>query len=169
MIFRCYSDFWRFFFWGETTSSCKRQLNSGGGASVFFFLAGPPSFEKFGTIVSAFLSSSWHFFTHFLELSFLCSFFEFVWLHSFLKIYFFRCLRSSGLFVSDCCCGLVTFFLLYVCVFSPPQTHLSLGVFFLFLKAPGFPVGFLFLLSGCLTSIDISSSCSFGLWLLSLS
>ncbi len=78
-------------------------------------------------------------------------------------LFFFRCLRSSGLFVSDCCCGLVTFFLLYVCVFSPPQTHLSLFVFFLFLKAPGFPVGFLFLLWGCLTSIDISTSCSFGL------
>lgn len=78
--------------------------------------------------------------------------------------FFFRCLRSSGLFVSDCCCGLATFFLLYVCVFSPPQTHLSLCVFFLFLKAPGFPVGFLFLLSGCLTSIDISTtSCTFGL------
>jgi hypothetical protein len=58
VIFRCYSDFWRFFFWGETTSSCKRQLNSGGGASVFFFLAGPPSFEKFGTIFSGHFSFS---------------------------------------------------------------------------------------------------------------
>lgn len=168
MIFRCYSDFWRFFFWGgEVPVVASASWTLEDEHLRFIFLAGAPSFEKFGTIVSAFLSSSWHFFTHFLELSFLCSFFEFVWLHSFFFLFFFRRLRSSGLFVSDCCCGLVTFFLFYVCVFSPPQTHLSLCVFFLFLKAPGFPVGFLFLLSGCLTSVDISTSCSFGLWLLS--